>query len=256
MPTTELHHIKQDFNIYGQSPSLLLQFILSEFICTFYEIQFLEKTYKEMEIYLIKKRLQGDSREDLKNILDSTIRLIGATIMDETALPWDSQKGSLNKLRQYCYSFVPFHSKTKSEKSVVNFSTCVSNAFHSALQARELLQYFLREMNLEEKKVPEYAMLYQLFDKLIDNINRGSRLLLHIIMEYRNDENVVYFLLRHNEAFNTMYGSRFVIKIFKKMYPNGIEDVGQFLMKKYSERGFSNLLNTIATKISEISELS
>lgn len=244
---------KQEVNLFGQSPSLFFQFILAEFLATYKEVLEVENTYKEMEALLIKRRLLADVDHLLEQLLQTITNLTGSEIINEHSPSWGTTKGALSKLRHNCYPFVQqFDSK---EKSVVNLNVCVSKAFHSALQAKEVILY-LKQENHSVRKMPDFSMLYQLLDRLIDNINRASRLILRIIIHFRDDENVVYFLLRHKDALNDVYKTDFVTKLFRKMYPEGIEEAGQLLMKKYSERGFNNLLNTIATKISDLGQSS
>ena len=249
---SKTHIEKSDLNLFGQSPSLLFQFILSEFLTAFKLVQRIEKSYHEMENLLIKRRLMGAVDESLNQLLASIVGLTGTSIINEDPSPWATQKGCLSKLRHYCNPFVKL--EQPEEKTVENINICVSKAFHSALQAREVILYLQLESH-KPKHIPDYAMLYQLLDRLIDNLNRVSRLLLRVILQFRNDENVVFFMLRNRESFDTLYKTNFVSKIFRKMYPNGIEEVGQLLMKKYSERGFNNLLNTIAKKISELAAI-
>jgi hypothetical protein len=245
----ELQTEKADSNLFGQSPSLCFQFILSEFIETFKEVQVIEDVYKEMESLLIKRRLLADVDHLLRELLESIIKLAGSAVINEEIFSWNTRKGCLSKLRHYCYPFVnQFENK---ESTVVNLNICVSKAFHSALQAREVILY-LHQEDQNAKKMPDYAMLYQLLDRLIDNINRASRLILRVIIRFREDENVVYFLLRNKEELDAIYKTNFVTKLFRKMYPDGVEEAGQLLMKKYSERGFTKLLNTIAGKISNV----
>lgn len=248
MPT-KTQDDKQNFNLFEQSPSLHFQFILAEFISTHKEVQDIENTYKKMETLLIQQRLLANVDHMLDQLLHSITNLTGSTIIQEHCFSWDAQKGSLSKLRHYCYPFVNrFDSQ---EKTVINLNVCVSKAFHSALQAREIILH-LQQENQSTKKTPDYTVLYQLLDKLIDSINRTSRLILQVIFLFREDENVIYFLLRNKDLLNNIYKTTFIEKLFRKMYPKGIEEAGQMLTKKYSKRGFHNLLNAIARKISNL----
>lgn len=240
---------KQNPNLFGHNPSLLFQFILFEFIAAYKEVQEIEKNYKNLESFLIKNRLISSEDSYLELLLHSITKLSGSSSVNENILFWGPQKGSLNKLRHYSYPFVKqFDSK---ETTVINLNICVSKAFHSALQAREVI-FYLQQESHKAKKMPDYVMLYQLIDKLIDNINRASRLILRIIMRFREDENIVYFLLRNKDALDRIYKINFTTKLFRKMYPNGIEEAKNLLTKKYSERGFSNLLASIEKKISSL----
>ena len=247
--TRALESEKQDLHFFAQSPALLFQFILSEFLQTYQSVQEIDSIYKEMETLLIKRRLLADAKNCLVALLDRIDEISGSSSIDDAAFSWNLQRGSLNKLRHYCFPFVnQFEAK---EGVVVNLNICVSKAFHTALQIKEVIIYLIQENN-QSKKIPDYAMLYQLLDRLIDNINRASRLILRIILSFREDENIVYFLLRKRAEFDHSYKTSFVAKLFAKMYPEGVEEAGRLLIKRYSKRGFKHLLNNITRKISEI----
>lgn len=242
---------EQNLNIYCQSNSLLFQFILADFLKTFSHIQEVERIYDQMEATLIKRRLHGGVEHYLTELLSILPSLTGSqsVIASEISFPWTAEKGSLNKLRHYCYLFV--HRSKSEDKDIANMNVCVSKAFHSALQCREVI-LSLQQESLENTSVPSYVTLYQLLDRLIDNMRRVSRLILRILIQYRTDENVLYFLLRHREDFDRLYKTQFVIKILKKMYPRGIKEAGELLVEKYSRRGFDSIIPAINHQIEEM----
>ncbi len=244
-----------NLNIYCQSNSLLFQFILAEFLSSFKKVQEIENAYDQMESNLIKQRLRGGANSYLTQLLHAIPALTGSqmVIVSEQSVSWAAEKGSLNKLRHYCYLFT--NRSSAEDKDIINMNVCVSKAFHSSLQSREVILSLQREPQ-DSNRVPNYVALYQLLDRLIDNMRRVSRLILRIIMQYREDENVLYFLLRHREKFDALYKTEFVVKILKKMYPKGIKEAGSLILEKYAKRGFDNLLSSISTHMSKLESCS
>lgn len=58
------------------------------------------------------------------------------------------------------------------------------------------------------------------------------------------DENLYYFLLRHQEECKKAFGRVFLLSLFKKKH-KGLKQTEEFLISKYHERGFSHLKNSI-----------
>lgn len=249
MSMRENQNLNENLNIYCQSESLLFQFILSEFLITYQKVNEIEKTYYNMEAFLIKKRLEGNISEYLDLILAYIPFLTGAHmgISDEPTFPWTHSKGSLNKLRHYCYLF---SQKSTGDQDIENMNICISKAFHSALQMREVILSLMRQS--KEGGVPNYISLYQFVDKLLDNMRKASRLILKILMLFKEDENILLFLLKYQSDFDEIYKTQFVLKILNKMYPKGIRYAKDLLIEKYAKRGFSNLLESISNQMSNL----
>ena len=178
-----------NLNIYCQNKSLLFQFILAEFLTSFQKVQKIEEHYEKMEILLIKQRFSGNVNIELKVLLELLPTLTGSqmVVVNEQTFPWTHGKGSLNKLRHYCYLFAG--ASGQENPDIINMNICASKAFHSALQSREVL-FSLQRENLEKSHVPSYMALYQFLDKMIDNMQRISRIILRLLFRCKEDENV------------------------------------------------------------------
>lgn len=55
------------------------------------------------------------------------------------------------------------------------------------------------------------------------------------------DENLYYYLLRHQDACKKTFGRLFLLNLFKKKHKGGIKQTEQFLIDRYQERGFFHL---------------
>lgn len=250
--STHTHNQLYSLDIYNQSPSLLFQFILNEFLETYQESQKIEQTYRQMESMIIKNRLLAEVEEYIYLLLDSLTQLTGSSLMNEDSFPWSSDNGSLSKLHHYCYFFA--QSSPFNEKASANLNICVSKAFHSSLQSRETVLTLMQEQ-MKGNQIPDYATLYKLLDRLIDNMHRASRLLLQILIKCQDDENIVFFLFRHQKRFSDIYKPSFFNRILNKMYPCGLKDAKEFLINRYAQRGFQELLETISSLSDDMSKL-
>lgn len=238
-----------NLNIYCQSRGLLFQFILSEFLTSYSKVNEIEGIYSSIESELIKNRLQADIESSLSQTLTLIPMLTGAQmeITDEQTFPWTHNKGSLNKLRYYCFLF---GQKNIENPDAVKMNICVSKAFHSALQLREVILSLQHQ--ILDGTVPNYVSLYHLLDKLIDNMRLASRLILKLLIQYKDDENILYFLLKNQKDFDVVYDTPFVAKVLKKMYPEGLKFAKDLIVEKYVKRGFGYLIGFISKKMAEL----
>ena len=83
-------------------------------------------------------------------------------------------------------------------------------------------------------------------------MQRATRLMLQLIMFFSDEENVIYFLIKHREDLKHIYRSNFFNKIFSKMYLGGISEARDFVIKSYERRGFHNITQQIANTMEEI----
>lgn len=81
----------------------------------------------------------------------------------------------------------------------------------------------------EKREEPEWNALFQLTAEFIQRCEQ--------------EENLYYFLLRHQEDCKNTFGRLFLFNLFNK---HGINQTKQFLIDKYSERGFFHLEKSIA----------
>lgn len=252
MADQELNNLKTDLNIYGQSESLLFQFILAEFLITYKEIQKIEKIYSAIELELIRNHLHANVDHPFYSILDILPQLIGNPMIvnHEQSFQWTYNKGSLSKLRHFAYLF---SLKRSDYPEVVNMNVCVSKAFHSALQLKEVILNI--QHKLSDYQIPDYITFYQLTDKLIDNMRLTSRLIIKILIHKKEDENILHFLLQNQEAFDEVYKTSFVLRILKKMYPKGMKHAKDLVVEKYVRRGFLSLLEPISEQFTKLESL-
>lgn len=219
------HH----FNAYYQDNALLIQLVIVEFISaqkSISQIQLLERQcFKSKESW----------ESALSPLLNHLTQLIGTpAYQDLVGVPsWN--KGSLTKLKSYCFQFSKnIGTENKRELALYTF---VNQAWLYALQNMDILNTVCLPNN--PTAIPK---LHQSLNRLYNRSQSISKQILRITSTFRNNENVIFFLCRKRDDLAEIYGSDFFNKIFKKSMKK--QEILQMLMEKYSNRGFKNLLNS------------
>ena len=241
----------QSLNLCCQSHSILFQFLLKEFLATLREVQSIEHVAKEMEHSLYDQCADPRKWDDyLAHLYKAIYRLTGEQVMNEPHFPWNPDKGCLYKLHHYCYLFAHLCPDHKKETSEMN--SCVRKAFLSSMESREVILCLQQDTDAHRAILNESSALPPLLDRLIDNLTRVSRLLLPLIRYYRDNENVLFFLLNHCEEFDRLYQSSCLVQLLDQMFPGGASEAKEFLIQRYAQRGFHHLLATISQKMASL----
>ncbi|MBJ7449278.1 MAG: hypothetical protein JHC93_02840 [Parachlamydiales bacterium] len=241
-------HTSTNLNIYCQSHGLLFQFLLREFLTVFKVVQHIEHLVGEIEgDALLNFEQTQELPLVLTNLYQAITHLTGKAVINEPHFPWSTDRGCLNKLHHYCYLFA--HLCPGHKKETAEMNACVRKAFHSAQESRETTICIHQELVAKRPLHGDLTILFSLLDKIIDNISKASRLIIPITLDYRHDENVLYFILNHRESLDSLYQSSFLSNIFEQMYPGGALEVKEFLIRQYSKRGFHHLLTNINQKM-------
>jgi hypothetical protein len=239
------------FNAYLHNNSLLFQFILTELICAFRLIKEVNQLSNELKEDLHSNR----SEEVFYNLKSCISKLAGSSQEYMRFFSWNNEDGALAKLKNNCAYFS--QNSEYEEKDIRNLHRFAHKAWLLCLRALDMMRLIeheslLDEPNSEESPDSHLALLMQTIHKVNLSIERVAALIVRLFTQFREDENVVFFLLRYKEQLNELYGTNFVFKLLLQMYPKGLKQASHFLLKKYAGRGFDNLLPIIASKISEL----
>lgn len=228
-------------NTYHHNNSLLFQFILNEFLLTYREVKTLHHLTAPLKASA--KKANGD----FNAIVQTIVQLSGPTHHYMRLFSWNIDAGMLGKLKNYCAFFS--HNADYEDKTLLSMHNYADKAWILCLQSMETL----RAIQAESKaSAAQRAELYAMLDKLNLYMHRIARLIGQASLQFSDDENVIYYLLRHHKQLDALLGKGYTGKLLKKMYPKGVQEVGRFLMKRYTSRGFENLLPEISAKISEL----
>jgi hypothetical protein len=224
LPITRTH---AHLNAYHQTDSLLLQFILSEFIASYREI---------LMIHQLSKETTENPTLVTKNVSQCIEKLSGSSKISMKMYSWNLEEGILSKLKNYCEHF------SLNNKDYHDLHHFAHQAWLNCLQSFEILK-----CNCISSK-----NLQKVLNRIASLMRRFARIALRLIQKYREDENILFFVLRNHEQLDAIYGSQFVFKLFSRLFPRGLSGALEFLQQRYSARGFENLKKIINNKIAEL----
>lgn len=224
--------ITQNLKMGHQSKGLLIQFILSEFIKSHTQV---------VEIHQFSKDCQKIA---LSMVALNIVKLSGSNKCCSGLLSWNQKDGILWRLKNYCKALVDLEGK--SDPLISKMESSVNQAFLSALHSLDILQ---QSASFEEDSM---IALQKGLKKIIDQMKRFSKALAFKLQQFSDNENVIFFLLRHQNELDKIYGKQFVFKTINKMHSKGIEEATIFILKQYKNRGFNHFIPAIKKKISEL----
>ena len=123
-------------------------------------------------------------------------------------------------------------------------------------------QGILHQLELQVKNLLKNYPINEIFQALIQAIAECKasqpacfaslfQLSAEFIQNCEPDENLYYFLLRHQEDCKNTFGRLFLFNLFSK---NGFKKTEQFLHEKYEERGFFHLKTVISAHLEGIKQ--
>lgn len=232
----------QYFKPYYLNNRMLFQFILSEFIFTSYKIQGIQQRLTELKPSWATMTSPQVS-QTLQDLVEQMSRLSGSSQHYMRLLSWNDD-GFLTKLKNYCALLCQQNTSENSDQLKMHQEA--NHAWLLSMQALDMIRTFSNQGTFDEE------ILYANQEKLNRCLQRLSRLIMRHLLHYQDDENVVYFLVRHKKQLDGLYKPGYTANLIKKMFPKGKQDVSQFLLQRYAERGFDSLLPTIQTELTEL----
>jgi hypothetical protein len=225
----QIRLLRPHLNAYHLDKNLLFQFILSEFLLI------------HVEISLINKLVQ-DENSSYQSYQDPIHQLAGFSQTYMRLFAWHSEDGMLAKFLIYSNLFAQ-HQLSEKESSLL-----ISTANQAWLLCLTCL-----DINRQFKEDPGHLLFPGLMKKaaqrLIQSFKRIKKLLLGVLEQFPVNENILFFILRHDKQLGEVYGRFFVYKLFHKLFSGGLSEATQFLKERYSGRGFTDLLPVISTKM-------
>ncbi len=234
--------VAQNFSISKQNKSLLFQFILSEFIDSYREILIIHQIQTELK--------SGFSQIQLEHLKSSMMKLAGSSKTYMRLFAWNHEDGILARLKNHClYLREAFSFQSKKEShTLFKMQNYINKAFINCLQSLDAL-HLTDKIEISEKQIQN---LHKLLNQIISPMRKFSKLAASVMQKFRNDENVLFFMLRHKSDLDRLYGSQFVFKLINRMYKKGIDEFSDFLLDRYKKRGFHHLIPGICNYIAEL----
>lgn len=226
-------------NAYHRNSSLLLQFILFEFITAYAESQKLAELchLKPSPLPVANEWNElPDTRQSQINAAFS--KLVGVSTGQERLVVWHFEEGLLSKLKSYC---LLFSQNERDEKELLGMQHYIDKATQHGLHAKTLLH--------SEEARPQFLSA---LEKMNQSMQRFAKHIARVLTKFREDENILFFLLRYRIQLESVYSPRFVAKLLFRMYPKGLRELQQLIKTKYTKRGFTNISTHIDAYISEL----
>lgn len=235
-------------NIQQQSISILFQFILSEFLLVFESSQKIENWMGK--IAKVDSGFSGGTATlaRYRVIYDLMHELTGSNLAFSLALPWNSSPGSLRNLCYYTYLY--HRRQDRNDPEMRNLAGTTEKAFRLASRAHAELTaedfHCGISQDLLEAVCPRLNQLSLQIDRISSAVAKN-------ILKFAEDENVLFFVLRNQHVFNALYAPHFVRGIFDRLFSH-LDEAEEFLIKRYVQRGFDNLIPIISDKIRHLQQ--
>lgn len=220
--------------------SLLFQFILSDFIVAFLDIQCLDTLCHRKLLPVAEDMYNQHNQELIKKIEKILERLIGAKSDYIKRFSSSINEGILTRFKMHCIVFCQqFDGEAKELLAVQHY-------------AEKVWQNCMLAVDALVDAPNKWAQLFTYLEKVSNALHRLGKLITRLIQQFRDDENVVFFVLRHKESFDKAFGKRYVTKLFCRLYPKGLREAEHFLIKKYMDRSFDNITPMIKRLFTEL----
>lgn len=240
---------KNRFDNYFHSNSVLLQFILKDFFKASYESQNLIKIADKLKKSTSEQLLQKELEQYLDELSTHLKILAGNTIEETWQLPWHRRIGLITQLKN---STCIFAQRTHEDELLFN---SIHALFHKMLigcsQTTDLIKSYFFYKFAEEDNL-QLNLIRNHLSMLLNNMRHISKLIMHTIYRYRRDENVIFFLVRNYSVWNRLYNQKLILKLISRMYPGGLSELKNFLIKRYTKRGFDFLIPSIKKSIADM----
>lgn len=148
---------------------------------------------------------------------------------------WHAPFGHLPKLFHYC-SLLSMHFNTPPSLLCAHLGESLERAFVLAKSCQALT-----DAEEEERG--------KLYSKLKKETRLFLKLLFEKVADFRDNPSVLFFLLKHQEEFDALFREPIIRKTFQAFFPEGMKHAYQFLVEKFSKKGFNHLLPLIEEKL-------
>ncbi|MGK5595596.1 MAG: hypothetical protein ACSNEK_09620 [Parachlamydiaceae bacterium] len=221
---------------YLQDSHLVFQFILSEFIKASEEARRLEP------LIALYKQKNGENHCELVHSLTG---LSGYSHNHGQIFPWTHAEGSLNKLTTLIHQYVQLSGESREVKEI-------QNVLDKSLKESKKALHLLKASEKDNSSVYVEDMIELHVIQALKSFRKLKKHLFPLLKLFRNNANVLFFLLKNQQALRNIYGKRVIVQFFKENCPEGHTSLEHFLLGEYTKRGFSQLAKNINDKMSEL----
>lgn len=207
---------------FHQNNGLIFQFILDHFCSAMSEVIALET--------LLKRNNKGLEQR----VVESFEKLLGAPFQNGL-YPWNSDIGLFFKIKNFCSALAA--KSYEKDKEALNLEKAAENVWKISRD--------IQESTLSVRSLSKIL-------KLSAAMRRLARQIVQTIPQFRDDENVLYYLIKNQAKLDDLFGNHFVVTLLDFLFPGGQDETAQFLLNRYSQRGFTQLVTEITTELENI----
>lgn len=224
------------FKAYYQDNSLLIQLMIIE----------LSEIRQQMDYFIDWENsdsiiYQEDNLDQLKQRL---ITLTGEQTHRDCLLTSHWAKSPLTHLKDYCENF--FYNADLQCKSHHKLSIHIYQIWLSATNILHLLRSLPASLNLRQKTTI-HSQIKRAIQTLTLHLNLSTKQILSVLKIFKDDENVIFFLLRKKDLLAKLYSLDEINKLFKSFAKK--HNLIQLLIKRFKSRGFNHLLPAIKQEL-------
>ncbi|MBA2726629.1 MAG: hypothetical protein H0U49_00445 [Parachlamydiaceae bacterium] len=211
------------------SDSLLFQFILSELLHAHKELNSLE--------LLLEKLKQASSPTKKKasplQIFDSEKNFSDLPLKLHYNHAFKHDQGILTKFKNYVYAF----QTDSNQKELISLRKLARKGWLLSVELSDLAENTIGLKHFE-RTLAKISGILQTINQLVAKL----------FPQFRDDENVVFFMLTQQQPLDSIYGPSFILKQLLSMHTT-LQQSAQFLLKTFAKRKFDYLLPIISKKI-------
>lgn len=199
-----------------------------------------------------ERTLQFQKKQRIFSDCAILIESLSGSMLDYMRIfSWNQEGGLLRRLSNYCSIFS--QQSKKHHKEAQSMQRYANQAWLYCIECHDIIAD-IRNMPFA-KTIGHREILYKHLMKIIKLIEQIAAKLPFIIEDFSNDENVIFFVLRHREDFDSLIRPGLVKAILKRCYSKGLKQTEKFLIDRYKERGFKQLLPIISENIQALHSL-
>lgn len=235
---------------YHDNNGIIIQFIFFELIQAFDKIRSIKKSLAGMNP-VPEARLTKTEKKLLGSISTDISSLAGHSQKTMRIFAWYLNEGILAKVKTHCSLFA-----NNLDPQNPELHTLQRHADRSWSHSLHFLDLVRGLQKCPSKKSMNIPRLKEILERMAGRLRRLSKIIGIFVLKFRDDENVLYFLLTYKDGLDTIYRKGFVFRLLIKMFPGGMSEAELFLFDKYSSRGFFHLLPSISQKCAELEKAS
>lgn len=244
MPATSLFP-KYQLNNYFQSQPVLFQFILNEFLM-------IGEENREWPDLILKGSPSSAALQKMWHMLFQKLNKLSFSPQDHMwQLPWNFDAGIFTKLKNYSYLYA--RNAEIEDPYLYQMHDLFHKTWMLCKQTIDIMENDLIPQHPGSRQKDSLKQIKLNIERIQRKIKLLKKFILTILKTFEQNENVLFFLLRHHERFSLFFEKKFVFKFFSQLFSESrIEEVRAFLIHRYAMRGFDHLLPIINEKFDEI----